>query len=73
MENIGSTDLGSQEAVPPLGYGLDVPGILGIVAQCLPQFADCYSETILKIDKCIVLPKTIAYYGKKEMKLEKII
>jgi hypothetical protein len=60
MENIGSTDLSSQEAVPPLGYGLHIPGILGIVAQCLPQFADCYSKAILKIDKRIVLPKPIA-------------
>jgi hypothetical protein len=60
MGNICSTDFGGQEAVTPLGYGLHVPGILGIVAQCLPQFADCHSETILKIDKRIALPEPIA-------------
>jgi hypothetical protein len=50
----------ARKRYPPFGYGLHVPGILGIVAQCLPQFADCYSKAILKIDKRIVLPKPIA-------------
>ena len=62
MESIWSMNLGGQEAISPLGYGLNVPGILGVIAQCLPQLADCYAEAILKINKRIVLPKPIAKF-----------
>ena len=62
MDSICSMDLGRQEAVSPPGYGLNVPGILGVVAQCLPQLADSHAQAVLEINKCIVLPEPVAKF-----------
>ena len=52
-------DLGRKEAISPLGDGFNVPGILGVVAQSLPQLANCHPETILEINKCIFMPQPV--------------
>ena len=43
-----------------LGNGLDVAGVLGIIAKRLPQFANGYTEAAVEVDKRIVAPDAMA-------------
>ena len=52
--------LRSEEAISALGNGLDVTGMLGIIAKRLPQFANGYSEAAVEVDKRIVAPDAMA-------------
>jgi hypothetical protein len=53
-------DLRSEEAISALGNGLDVAGILGIIAKRLPQFANGDTEAAIEVDKRIVAPDAMA-------------
>jgi len=53
-------DVRSEEAISALGNGLDVAGVLGIIAQRLPQFANGYTEAAVEVDKRIVAPDAMA-------------
>ena len=53
-------DLRSEEAISALGNGLDVAGVLGIIAKRLPQFANGYAEAAVEVDKRIVAPDAVA-------------
>src|SRR5690349_18041554 len=53
-------DLRSEEAISALGNGLDVAGVLGIIAKRLPQFANGHTEAAVEVDKRIVAPDAMA-------------
>jgi hypothetical protein len=46
----------NEETVASLGNRLDVSGILGVIPQRLPHFANRNSQTAIKIDKGVALP-----------------
>src|ERR1700751_2860532 len=53
-------DVRREEAISALGNGLDVAGVLGIITQRLPQFANGNSEAAIEVDKRIVAPDAMA-------------
>jgi hypothetical protein len=58
-DGVGGSTRGSEETVSPLGNGLNVPRILGIIPQGLPQFANRDAKAAVKVDKRVSLPDAI--------------
>ena len=60
MSGIYLAHFRNEEAISALGNGLDVAGVLGIIAKRLPQFANGYTEAAVEVDKRIVAPDAMA-------------
>src|ERR1700761_6076588 len=52
----------TKEAVAPFRNRLNVARILDIIVQCLPQLANSYAKTAVKIDKCIFWPDMVPQF-----------
>jgi hypothetical protein len=60
MSGLYLAHLRNKEAISALGNGLDVAGVLGIIAKRFPQFANGDTEAAVEVDKRIVAPDAMA-------------
>jgi hypothetical protein len=52
----------NEEPIPSLWNRLNVPGIVSVILQRLPQLANRHPETAVEIDKRISRPETVSKF-----------